>query len=390
MRIKRTFHPVGQGAFYSEKFIFDTNNNYNEFNIVYDCGSVDRFALSREILKYQKETKVIDILFISHFHDDHINGIAELLNGVSVKRVVMPYLDIVNRLLTIGSLTDVSLYLLIANPQFFFHSLDKPNVRLTFVYPDQKRPYDNTFDLDKYKGEYIYSGNPIEECFNYTNPISIWEFVPANIFSPNKNITQFTNLMEEKFGSDYINTIHNLFKSLEDTALQSIISDIQDIYLESFGKARTNDTSLLLYSGLQQDVEYDIELINNLHLYCYVLAHKKACCYYKFSGCLYTGDLHLSTKNSEKVKSIFDCRLNNLLTTQVPHHGSSTSDSYDFWSNLNTYTTVLCYGSRNSYHHPSPKTLSTLSSCKKSMIHVTDNSATMFSQIMYIKGTSKN
>lgn len=35
MELIRTFHSVGQGAFYTEKHIFDTN----EFVIVYDCGS---------------------------------------------------------------------------------------------------------------------------------------------------------------------------------------------------------------------------------------------------------------------------------------------------------------------------------------------------------------
>ena len=31
--IQRTFHPVGQGAFYSER--------HENYNIVYDCGSVN-------------------------------------------------------------------------------------------------------------------------------------------------------------------------------------------------------------------------------------------------------------------------------------------------------------------------------------------------------------
>ena len=35
MNLIRTFHPIGQGAFYSERHFIDNK----EFIIVYDCGS---------------------------------------------------------------------------------------------------------------------------------------------------------------------------------------------------------------------------------------------------------------------------------------------------------------------------------------------------------------
>ena len=37
MKLIRTFHPVGHGAFYTERF-YDENVN-NIANVVYDCGS---------------------------------------------------------------------------------------------------------------------------------------------------------------------------------------------------------------------------------------------------------------------------------------------------------------------------------------------------------------
>ena len=36
--LKRTFHPVGQGAFFTEQF-FDNNKDMLLYNVVYDCGS---------------------------------------------------------------------------------------------------------------------------------------------------------------------------------------------------------------------------------------------------------------------------------------------------------------------------------------------------------------
>lgn len=36
----RTFHPVGQGAFYTERF-YDEGQGKPVFTAVYDCGSVN-------------------------------------------------------------------------------------------------------------------------------------------------------------------------------------------------------------------------------------------------------------------------------------------------------------------------------------------------------------
>lgn len=38
MKVVRTFHPVGQGAFYSERF-YNMDNPQAKFNIVNDCGT---------------------------------------------------------------------------------------------------------------------------------------------------------------------------------------------------------------------------------------------------------------------------------------------------------------------------------------------------------------
>lgn len=104
MRLVRTFHPVGHGAFYTERF-YDEHNQ-NVANIVFDCG---RFEAAKEnwssqlykswIEDYVKNRSglascdEIDILFISHFHTDHINGIDYLLRNYTVKKVVLPAID---------------------------------------------------------------------------------------------------------------------------------------------------------------------------------------------------------------------------------------------------------------------------------------------------------
>lgn len=82
MVFKRVLHPVGQGAFFTEQF-FD-NASKAVFNVVYDCGEYRTSKhLDKEIentLNATGAADVIDVMFISHLDDDHINGIDHLIN----------------------------------------------------------------------------------------------------------------------------------------------------------------------------------------------------------------------------------------------------------------------------------------------------------------------
>ena len=64
MKVTRVIHPVGQGAFYTERIEYEDCT----YNIVYDCGSGNRKKtpkrLERQIASYYKKEDVIDILFI--------------------------------------------------------------------------------------------------------------------------------------------------------------------------------------------------------------------------------------------------------------------------------------------------------------------------------------
>lgn len=89
MAMKRTFYPVGQGAFYGESFYADNCR----FNVVYDCGSVSK-GVDKVISDSFHKDEDIDILFISHFDSDHVNKIGILKNSVrKIKSVVMPLLS---------------------------------------------------------------------------------------------------------------------------------------------------------------------------------------------------------------------------------------------------------------------------------------------------------
>lgn len=62
MKVIRTFHPVGQGAFYSERFFFyDEEELKTVHNIVFDCGNLKKTKRGQKVVsKAFDKTDVID------------------------------------------------------------------------------------------------------------------------------------------------------------------------------------------------------------------------------------------------------------------------------------------------------------------------------------------
>lgn len=91
MRVARTFHPVGKGGFNTEKIDLDGR----EASIVYNCGStsLDKRSLDRIIEKAFPEGARIDLLFISDFRTEHINGLETLKSHCQIDTVVLPDLS---------------------------------------------------------------------------------------------------------------------------------------------------------------------------------------------------------------------------------------------------------------------------------------------------------
>lgn len=78
--------PVGQGLFYS-------GNIDEKFNFIYDCGG-DIPYIDIAVDKYISEMKIneLDMLIISHFDEDHINGLPRLFSRVKkISKIFIPY-----------------------------------------------------------------------------------------------------------------------------------------------------------------------------------------------------------------------------------------------------------------------------------------------------------
>ena len=88
-------------AGYDTGQLWPTSFYRSKLSIVYDCGTLSqRDKLNSRIDRFKNSLghDKLDVLFIWHIDDDHINGIPELLNGINCDKVYLPYLTPIERL----------------------------------------------------------------------------------------------------------------------------------------------------------------------------------------------------------------------------------------------------------------------------------------------------
>ena len=90
--------PVGHGGFHTGMLsLGDLHSAYVHW--VYDCGSWHkaRSALQNRtkklVARVRRSNRPLDLLFVSHFDTDHVNGLDHLLTELCVDTVVIPYLE---------------------------------------------------------------------------------------------------------------------------------------------------------------------------------------------------------------------------------------------------------------------------------------------------------
>ncbi|MER8533348.1 MBL fold metallo-hydrolase [Mesorhizobium sp. M1005] len=110
--VSRLQHAVGHGGFHTGHIqIFEpprtgaeaaAETEIESFRYVYDCGSEQSEAFKSQLNAHRLSSNGrTDILFVSHLHSDHINGIERLQAMAPAEMVVVPYLDAIERLIFI-------------------------------------------------------------------------------------------------------------------------------------------------------------------------------------------------------------------------------------------------------------------------------------------------
>lgn len=100
IHVHQCFQDVGHGTFFTG-LVTARDGHIADFSWVYDCGSrrTTRIAGAIEdIESWHSWPEKIDLFVLSHFDDDHVNGVERFLRTRSVRCLALPYMDAAQRL----------------------------------------------------------------------------------------------------------------------------------------------------------------------------------------------------------------------------------------------------------------------------------------------------
>lgn len=318
-KMERTFHPVGHGAFYTERF--NDKDNKCIFSIVYDCGGRSKDIVTNQIKEAFVYKDIVDWLFISHLHNDHINGVTTLLNHCDVKRIVLPALED-------DLIVEALLYNYIETEEFdndankFVEQLligDFGSTKITKVesFKENSNTPISVVDSESI-GDKLASGTAIEE-----KRIN-WLYYPINLSLSNsvsiiKKLAEVANVSSSSFylnGKLDYNKIRDIVKGIG-------TSECTKIYKEVFGNNH-NSYSMPVVSIAA------VCLSAKCTRWCHKVGEIPMRC---LTNCLYTGDFEAKNKFIE-LKKVFDTLgidYSKIGILQVPHHGSKHNMDSDMY-----------------------------------------------------------
>lgn len=280
IEIERKFHPVGHGAFYTEKFNIKGKGTYN---IIYDCGTSGPVDLINDIItKEFPQDTIIDCLIISHFHKDHINGIPFLHERCKIKKVVIPLLD--NAAKTLAIVEDL-------DKDFDYDVVLESLIYDSRIYFGERAQVVEIAPTDQQTGGDANSGDDV-------SVVDAWHFFPYN-----HQLTTRLDQFKRALGTLTIDEI----KSIEE--IRRHWKKIIDAYDSIRGNP--NNNSMILLSIPNND-EMKVETIVDKKKHGSVKA-----------GCLYMGDISMkAARIRNDVLNKLEKYKNLIGTLQVPHHGA--------------------------------------------------------------------
>jgi beta-lactamase superfamily II metal-dependent hydrolase len=352
--MQRVFMPVGQGAFYVEKF-------NDDFTVVYDCGSYKSTSRIEENIKNSIIDTKIDLLVISHYHEDHINGLEYLFKNFNIKRMLMPYLNLIEKIESFiyedTKNNSNNFYKdFCVEPSEAIRNHFGKSTEITFVHPEQSEQT-NEIDIENLQ-QNMNSGDRV----TYGTSNSTWIYIPFNFQN-----TSRTNKFREFTEHIPLNTVNDfiIYYSKNKT-------DFIGIYEKVPSDKNTN--SLVLYSGAY----------SNIRTITY--SRRKSFNFTQnISGCLYLGDY--DAKGIRKMKNLEEKYMSyfkDISTVQIPHHGSR----HNYNTNLNfkpNIISVISAGIDNIFKHPHNETLKNIAIQNGIIMLVTQKDETKLIQNIYLR-----
>ena len=409
--MQRAFHPVGQGAFYSEHFCDESNKRL--VNVVYDCGtSTEKRYIEEEIEKGFKEGEIVDAVFISHLHDDHINGIPYLIRHCDVKKIFFPLLE------TPGKNFLVKLKAIVEDAdEFSVKFIDSPQKAVADI--ESESQYSHNIELigvraNKDNESLKRDLNPVDEfeegidgiChhtlssgMNVAKKIHpelgsligfgepYWIYIPYNFEFSSRIDELLTGLERNELSRDQLIELGKDPEryNAEIKLIKSIYSGLSNDF---------NSHSMTVFSGGKNlnihriEVETGANNCMSRRVFCEKKEpkekkesklraqnderQKNSSSGQAPSACLYTGDYKLNNIGVvEKLKKVYSQYWEDLLLMQVPHHGSRKNYCGELVEPGVIY--VVSAGFKNRYKHPSDYVINDISANRGHPVVITEH-----------------
>lgn len=390
---------VGQGGFFRGSI----SKGRITYRWIYDCGSDNIDDLNNEIKKIKRD-EIIDTLYLSHLHRDHINGVDELLKKCKVKQIVLPYLNGYEKILSLlhYKRSDVEetefATELIMNPEQWRRNFAEDVERIILVHQgDGSESTDGTStreldgfveswdsELSRYDFEDETSGSSVDTYVVRGSAIASvnvlgsdlgWEFVPH--VHPISNI-KYENFMREvnrvigrssngDLTDAEVKQLANSQSKLKIlmTCYENIWKDNNLISMSlyigpivNFSEMEGNEISIYNCSGIHRgyrnssgcyEAYFKIDKDDNYISKVYNCS--------QYGGWMLTGDSNFFRKTRlDEFKNRYRKYKSIVSILMVPHHGSHYNviqDFFDFFDNLSL--TYVAAGPTNKHRHPSPK-----------------------------------
>lgn len=383
-----TFYPAGHGTFFTGILYLGDGESTCRFSWVYDCGSrrknlIERNEGALENFLNQK----IDMICLSHFDSDHINGLETLIqkSKFKIRNLVLPYLPFSQRLETAFKTKSIDVLSFALDPlghlkaKRLLHKVDgilliqggdtptsnptsveNPSLgsgknKFFKIFPKGKQVDINDYppligekiNINRKKQKEIL-GNKIK------NLGSKWEFVFFNLPLESKNLHPRAS----------ISNIHAHVKQILNSSKKDKdkLEQLKRCYCEHFGNSSKsrNDISLCMLSRPLDSQNLCRSMI------CFSAADQAVnyqsnyCTEETKIGMLLTGDISIDKATINLMKNHFGTtRWKDIGVMQIPHHGSVKSWEIGNHNISQHQYSVLCVPDKGT-HHPHNNVLNDL------------------------------
>ena len=411
------FHNVGHGLFYSGQIrVKPINLKKNVFDFIYDCGSKKGELIDKALDDYFDSTdlvdnKLINLLIISHFHKDHVNGLPKLFRKRKIDTVVLPYLTPIERLLIFSKYEELdnNYAFFLTDPVAYFYEFN-PDIKIILIGNGGDRsdfsseppindtppgPDDFSF-LMNIKGkpskslqEEIFMKDPQWQSIDrnkqriYDHKVymiagNLWYFKFFNLPISDDTLYAFKQELARVFNKGEIEN----FDFIKQSEIQVIIqdsnnhSDLKKCYEKI---SSVNNTSLVVFHAPR----FQNNLLNWWNTFCKNEIFLRCSCpfYFRtpFMGTLLSGDIGLKLGSNFKLFAdhYSEC-LGKIHLFQVPHHGSSDNWNYDILSSTRNCICWIISAKSDDDKHPSIEVVKDLINNNKTIYIADENIKVVF------------